>query len=72
MPFARCKNYNLSNLFPSRAVALGCIYTVLQDRGLRITEELPQWVDGITSGKVDLEDFKEVLEELGTDVVGDR
>ena len=64
MSVYRCKNYNLSNLFPARAVALGCVYKALQDRGLSIREDLRRWVDQITSGKVDLEDFEEVIEEL--------
>ena len=45
-------------------MALGCVYIALQDRGLSITEDLPLWVDRVSSGKVDVVDFEEVLEEL--------
>ncbi len=31
----RCQNYQLANLFPARAVAVGCLYLVMEDRGLR-------------------------------------
>lgn len=36
----------------------------MEDRGLRITEDVGDWVDHTTSGKVDLEDFEEVIHEL--------
>ena len=60
----RCKDYRLTNLFPARAVSVGCLYLVLEERGLRIPEDLENWLDDITSGKVDREDFEEVLEAL--------
>ena len=60
----RCKNYQLANLFPARAVALGCVYTAMIDKGLSIGEEMAEWVDQISSGKVDVEDFREVILEL--------
>jgi len=59
-----CKNYRLANLFPARAVALGCLFVVMQERGLRITEGRTKWVDDISSRKVDYEDFEEVVEAL--------
>ena len=59
-----CKNYQLANLFPARAVAVGCVWVVMAERGLKVEEDIRKWVDGITSGKVDLGDFEEVLEEL--------
>lgn len=59
-----CKNYQLANLFPARAVALGCLYAVLEDRGLKIRGNLVDWVDHTTSGRVDMEDFEEVIQEL--------
>ena len=61
---ARCKDYRLANLFPARAVALGCLYVVMEDRGLKITENVADWVDDITGGKVDMEDLEEVVQEL--------
>ena len=60
----RCKQYGLANRYPARAVALGCLYVVMEDRGLKITENLSDWVDHTTSGKVDTEDFEEVIHEL--------
>ena len=63
-PRIRCKEYRLANLFPARAVTLGCLYVAMQDRGLRFSEDLSQWVDQITSRKVDMEDFAEILEVL--------
>lgn len=60
----RCKNYQLATLFPARAVAVGCLWLAMEERGLRLEETVGKWVDGITSGKVDIGDFEEVLEEL--------
>lgn len=57
------KNYQLANFFPARAVAVGCLYMVLKKRGM-LVHNRDRWVDHITSGKVDVEDFEEVLEEL--------
>ncbi|KAI4186388.1 MAG: hypothetical protein LQ346_005688 [Caloplaca aetnensis] len=59
-----CKDYQLANLFPMRAVALGVVYTVLEDRGLRIEMQQREWVKDVGSGKVDHEDFEEVVEIL--------
>lgn len=60
----RCKNYRLANFFPARAVAAGCLFVVLTARGLQIPASQERWLDDITSGKVDMEDFEEVLVEL--------
>lgn len=60
----RCKKYQLANLFPARAVALGCLYVVMEDRGLRMAETRKEWVEDIASGKVDDEDFEEVVDML--------
>ena len=62
----RCKNYQLANLYPARAVALGCLFIVVQDRGLRSLLDKDRWVDGIASRKVDVEDFDEVIGMLGS------
>ncbi|KAL8904926.1 MAG: hypothetical protein Q9207_002956 [Kuettlingeria erythrocarpa] len=59
-----CKDYQLANLFPTRAVALGVVYTVLEDRELRIEMQPREWVKDVGSGKVDHEDFEEVVEIL--------
>ncbi|KAL8902027.1 MAG: hypothetical protein Q9192_000240 [Flavoplaca navasiana] len=61
---SRCKNYELANLFPARAVALGVVYVVLEERGLKIELGLREWVKDVGSGKVDSEDFDEVIELL--------
>lgn len=60
----RCKNYQLANLFPARAVALGCLYVVMEERGLRTANARQDWVDNTASGKVDNEDFEEIVEVL--------
>lgn len=60
----RCKDYQLANLFPARAVALGVVCTILEDRGLRIRMQQREWVKDVGSGKVDHEDFEEVVEIL--------
>lgn len=57
-----CKNYQLANLFPARAVALGCLYAAMEERGWQITGGRNEWVNNISSRKVDAEDFEEVIE----------
>lgn len=52
----------------------GCLYLALQQRQTRLldgstsqaqrNENQERWLDDITSGKVDREDFDEALEEL--------
>jgi len=59
-----CKNYELANLYPARVVAVGCLYFVMKEGGLNISDEVPSWLDNVTSGKVAMEDFEEVLVEL--------
>ena len=59
----RCRNYQLANLFPPRAVALACVYKALELKGLIIKEEMAEWTDQISSGKVDVEDLEEVILE---------
>lgn len=44
-------------------MAVGCLYVVMMKRGMQV-DKRDRWVDEITSGKVELEDFEEVLEEL--------
>lgn len=57
----RCRNYELANLFSARAVALGAVYVVLEASRLRIEQGVSEWVKDIGSGKVDNEDFEEVV-----------
>ena len=59
-----CKNYKLANLFPPRDVALGCVFLTLEEAGLIIGPPLDAWINDISSGKVDVEDFKEVAVTL--------
>ncbi|KAM0796120.1 hypothetical protein BDR22DRAFT_893462 [Usnea florida] len=59
-----CKNYQLANLFPARAVALGCLHVVMEERNLRTAKARKDWVDEVASRKVDYEDFKEIVEIL--------
>ena len=64
----RCKDYQLANLYPARAVALGCVSVIMTKRGLRSAKGLAKWVEGISGGKVDMEDFEEtvgILSNLG-------
>lgn len=61
----RCKDYGLANLFPPRAVALGVMYVVLGEKGLTVRTDVREWVKEVGSGKVDGEDFEEVVEVLG-------
>ncbi|KAI4102905.1 MAG: hypothetical protein LQ339_004450 [Xanthoria mediterranea] len=56
-----CRNYELANLFSARAVALGAVYVVLEASRLRIEQGVSEWVKDIGSGKVDNEDFEEVV-----------
>lgn len=60
----RCKNFHLASLFPARTVAIGCLYLVMENRGLRPLEHSKEWLDDITSRKVHIDDFEEVLEVL--------
>ncbi|KAL8730280.1 MAG: hypothetical protein Q9166_004163 [cf. Caloplaca sp. 2 TL-2023] len=59
-----CKDYQLANLFPARAVALAVVWVVLADRGLRVEKGLIEWVKDVGSDKIDVEDFEEVVEIL--------
>ena len=62
--YRRCKDYRLATLFPARAIALGCVYVVMNIRGLQPLDDRKQWVDDIGSRKVDIEDFEELLEVM--------
>ena len=59
----RCRNYQLANLFPPRAVALACLYKALELKGLIVKEMAAEWTDHISSGKVDVEDLEELISE---------
>ncbi|OCL06149.1 hypothetical protein AOQ84DRAFT_83055 [Glonium stellatum] len=56
-----CKNYQLSNFFPARALAAACVYVTFQDYGFNVGGDRSTWLEEVTSGKVDIEDFDEVL-----------
>ncbi len=59
MSKGRCKTYELASFFPARAVALAIVYVVMEDTGLTVTKNIPEWVEDVGSGKVDSEDFEE-------------
>ena len=61
---ARRYRYSFVSLFPARAVAAACLYSVLQDQGLRISNDTAAWLDEVTNGRVDKDDLDEVLAEL--------
>lgn len=60
----RCKNCQVATLFPARVVALGVVYVVMEKGGVQIGGEMNTWVKDVGSGKVDFEDFEEVVELL--------
>ena len=60
----RCMSYDLANLYPARAVAAGCVWLTMEERGWRTGLETRKWLDRITSGKVDVEDLQEILGQL--------
>lgn len=60
----RCKNYSLSNLYPARAVAAGCVWFVMEKRGWRGGPEIRKWLGMVTGGKVDVEDLQEIVDQL--------
>lgn len=60
------KNYQLSNFFPARVLAVACTYVTFQDYGLDIGSDKSIWLEEVTSGKVDMEDFDEVVNILGS------
>jgi hypothetical protein len=60
----RCKNYQLSNFFPARVLAAACTYVTFQDYGLNIRSDKSIWLEEVTSGKADMEDFDEVVNIL--------
>lgn len=43
---------------------MGVVYVVLEEKRLRIEKDVQEWVKDIGSGKVDSEDFEEVIEIL--------
>jgi len=60
------KSYRLCFLFPPRAVALGCAYSILKRRGVEIVgESVKEWVDSVAGGSVHVLDFEDVLDDLG-------
>ena len=57
-----CKIPALARLFPARAIALSCVHQTLLASGLDLIEPRKQWVEEVSKGNVDVEDFDEVLE----------
>ncbi|KAI9777348.1 MAG: Cyclin- protein fam58a [Geoglossum umbratile] len=58
------QNYQLANFFPARTIAAACLYVTLQSKGLRVTQTVEVWLEEVTSGRVDAEDFYDVIAEL--------
>ena len=65
-----CKNAELANHFPARAVAIACLYAVLGERRLLIRGSVQDWVFSTTSQKVDIEDFDEAVAALKSSTKG--
>ncbi|KAI9804758.1 MAG: hypothetical protein M1825_001126 [Sarcosagium campestre] len=68
---ASYKRYRVANLFTPRTIAAACIYLTMEMRGLRVIsdngnddEALSNWVENVSGGKVDREDFEDILAEL--------
>lgn len=59
-----CKDYQLANLYPARVVALGCVSVVMVERGLRSAKGTARWIERISGGKVNIEDFEETVDIL--------
>ena len=60
----RCKNYDVAEFYPARAVAVASLFLAMDERGLNVGEgmqELQEWIDDVSGGKVDVEDFWEVV-----------
>ena len=60
----RCKNYEVAEFYPARAVAIASLFLAMDERGLSVGEgkqELQVWIDDVSGGKVDIEDFWEVV-----------
>lgn len=60
----RCKNYGLANSYPTRALAAGCVWSVLEKREWSGGPEMGKWLDKVTGGKVDAEDLQEIVQQL--------
>jgi hypothetical protein len=60
----RLQNYQLANYFPARTIAAACFYMTLREKGLRVTQNVDYWLEEVTSGRVDVEDFHDVVVEL--------
>lgn len=60
----RCKNYSLAILYPPRALAAGCVWSVLEKREWSGGPETGKWLDKVTGRKVDVEDFQEIVQQL--------
>ena len=47
-------------------LAAACTYVTFQDYGLDVGSDKSIWLEEVTSGKVDMEDFDEVVNILGS------
>src|SRR5438034_5568668 len=60
----RLQNYQLANYFPARAIAAACLHVTLREKGLRVTQSVGCWLEEVTGGRVDAEDFYDIVAEL--------
>ncbi|KAH0565957.1 hypothetical protein GP486_000649 [Trichoglossum hirsutum] len=58
------QSYQLANYFPARAIAAACLYVTLREKGLRVKQSVESWLEEVTNGRVDAEDFYDVIAEL--------
>lgn len=60
-----CEDERVGLMFPSRVVALGCIWVVLENRGVvSAPKASEEWVTHVGGPKVSYEDWVDVVEEL--------
>ena len=66
-----CKSLRLVCFYPSRAVALGCVWCALGERGLGVGVEGEwegkggeEWVRVVGGGKMEVEEWREVVAVL--------
>ncbi|OJD35938.1 cyclin-l2 isoform 1 [Diplodia corticola] len=59
-----CKDYQLANFFPAKAVTAACIYIVLRDRGLLPGIDMKRWLRDKVSRSIELEDFEDAVSSM--------
>ncbi|KAL7271628.1 hypothetical protein RUND412_005604 [Rhizina undulata] len=54
----------ICNFFPARVVAVACLWVVVEGRGCGVRGSPEEWVEWVTSGRVEAVDFWEAVEEV--------